>query len=493
MSRGPDQILTVAQMRAAEQALIAAGTSVEALMDVAGRGAAEWIWRLAARRSVTVVCGPGNNGGDGYVIAEALRARGGQVAVVAAAEPGTAAARNARSLFKGEVLGPDARPAGEMLVDCLFGSGLTRPLGPAHLVLLADLARSHKHRIAVDLPSGIESDSGAALNADLPAYDLTIALGAWKFAHFLMPASARLGALRLVGIGAAPIDGAAWVVAPPSLHAPAADAHKYRRGLLGVVGGEMPGATVLACIAAQGSGAGYVKLLSGRSMSSGRVEVGADPSENPDLDNSDPAPAERVEAQPLPFDLVRDAQPLAEAIADKRLDAVLIGPGLGRGAEARDRLSTTLDARIPTVADADALILLQSTHPAPTIATPHEGELGALERAFGLPAASSKPARARALAEASGMIVVAKGPDTVVAAPDGRLALAPRASSWLSTAGTGDVLAGAIASRLATGLDPFAAACQGLWLHAEAARLCPAPFTAGELAHAVARAYRAAQ
>jgi hydroxyethylthiazole kinase-like uncharacterized protein yjeF len=150
-------------MRAAEQALIAAGTSVEALMDTAGKGAAEWIWRLAAHRAVTVLCGPGNNGGDGYVIAEALRARGGQVTVVAAAEPGTAAARNARSLFQGEVLAPEARPSGEVLVDCLFGSGLTRPLGPEHFALLSERAGSHKHRVAVDLPSGIESDSGAAL------------------------------------------------------------------------------------------------------------------------------------------------------------------------------------------------------------------------------------------------------------------------------------------------------------------------------------------
>jgi hydroxyethylthiazole kinase-like uncharacterized protein yjeF len=221
----------------------------------------------------------------------------------------------------------------------------------------------------------------------------------------------------------------------------------------------MPGAAVLACIAAQGAGAGYVKLLG---------------------------------EAPVPIDLVTDPRPLAGALDDERLNALLIGPGLGRGPQARDRLSAALRAALPTVVDADALVLFQPGDPAPTIATPHEGELAALERTFGLSAAPSKPDRARALAQTSGMIVVAKGPDTVVAAPDGRLALAARASSWLSTAGTGDVLAGTIASRLAAGADPFDAACQGVWLHAEAARLCPKPFTAGDLAHAVPGAYRAA-
>ncbi len=463
MSRTPDQVLTVAQMRSAEEALIAAGSSVEALMDLAGRGAAEWVWRVAAHRPVTVLCGPGNNGGDGYVIAEALRARGGAVAVVAAAEPRTDAARNARSLFQGEVLGPEERPHGEVLVDCLFGSGLTRGLGEAHLALLGDLARSHRHRIAIDLPSGVESDSGQPLNKGLPDYDLTVALGAWKFAHYLMPACAGIGALRLVGIGVAPVAGAARVIGPPALGAPAADAHKYRRGLLGVVGGEMPGASILASVAAQGAGAGYVKLL-----------------------------GEPVAAQALSWDLVLETVPLAQALADRRYNALLVGPGLGRNARARERLLTALAAGIPTVADADALMLLQPGDPAPAIVTPHEGELAALERAFGLAPAPAKPDRARALARAGGMVVVAKGPDTVIAAPDGRLALAPRASSWLSTAGTGDVLAGIVASRLATGIEPFAAACEGVWLHAEAARHCLPPFTAEDLARAVPAAYAAA-
>lgn len=449
-------------MRAAEDALIEAGTSVEALMDVAGRGAAEWVWRIAAHRPVTVLCGPGNNGGDGYVLAEALRERGAAVTVVAAAEPKTTAAVNARSLYRGTVLAADARRSGEVLVDCLFGSGLTRPLGPGHLDLLQELAGAYKHRIAIDLPSGVDSDTGTALNEGLPDYDLTVALGAWKRAHFLMPACAKLGASRLVEIGVGAVAGAARVIAQPRLGAPAADAHKYRRGLLGIVAGEMPGASLLAVTAAQHAGAGYVKLLG------------------------------RAQRHAAPMDLVVVARPLAQALDDHRWSALLVGPGLGRDAPARERMLAALNAAIPVVADADALMLLTPADPPPAIATPHEGELCVLEKAFALAATGSKPARALALAQASGAVIVAKGPDTVVAAPDGRLGFSEKASSWLSAAGTGDVLAGVIASRLATGLEPFEAASQGVWLHAEAARRCPAPFTAGDLARAVRVAYGAA-
>lgn len=466
MLRPADQVLTVAQMRAAEEALIADGTSVDALMQVAGRGAAEWVWRLAGRRAVTVLCGPGNNGGDGYVIAEALRERGGEVCVIAATAPTTAAARTARALYRGEVRGPDADPRGEVLVDCLFGSGLTRALTADHAALLGHLAAHHRHRIAIDLPSGVDSDTAQPLSHDLPTYDLTVALGAWKFAHLLMPACAAMGALKLVPIGVAPVGGAAALVTRPRLHAPASDAHKYTRGLLAVVGGAMPGAALLAAVAAQGAGAGYVKLLAG----------GGAPTQ-------------------APPDLVIETRPLADALNDTRIAALLVGPGLGRDAAARERVTLALAEDIPAVLDADALVLLAprllAERTRPLIATPHEGELVALERAFGCDAGGSKVERAGALAAASGMVIVAKGADTLIAAPDGRLACAPRASSWLSTAGTGDVLAGTVASRLATGADPFTAACQGVWLHGEAARHCPPAFTASQLAEAIRSAYAA--
>lgn len=463
MPRSPDRILTVAQMRAAEDALIERGVSVDELMLRAGCGAADWIWRMAAGHPVTVLCGPGNNGGDGYVIAEAIRRRGGQATVVAAAEPRTDAARNARSAFGGAVIGLPGDTAGEVLVDCLFGSGLSRPLSDDLARSLALLAQRHKHLVAIDVPSGVDADSGALLG-ELPRYDATLALGAWKFAHYLMPASALMGSLKLVEIGVTDDVTAARMIAPPRFSAPAADSHKYRRGLLAVVGGAMPGAALLAARAAQGAGAGYVKLL-----------------------------AEKPGA--LPHDLVADSRNLAEALRDDRIAALLIGPGLGRDAEARKRLALALATGKPAILDADALVLLGERslqeHTAPLIATPHDGEMKALEAAFGCGGAGTKPDRARALAGATGMVVVAKGPDTVVAAPDGRMAFAPRASSWLSTAGTGDVLAGAIASRLATGRDVFDAACEGVWLHAEAGRLAGPAFTAGQLADAIPAAFAA--
>jgi hydroxyethylthiazole kinase-like uncharacterized protein yjeF len=459
-----DQILTVAQMREAEAALIAGGTGVDELMQRAGRGAAEWVWRLAAGRQVTVLCGPGNNGGDGWVIAEAIRTRGGKVSVIAAADPATDAARHARSLYKGGVLPAEQAQPGDVLVDCLFGSGLTRPLSAEHMTLLTHLAAIHHHLVAVDLPSGIDADLGLPLNRGLPGNDLTIALGAWKFAHFLMPAAASMGALKLVDIGVEPVGAAARAIARPQFDPPGADDHKYTRGLLGVLVGAMPGAALLSAHAAQGAGAGYVRLHADAPLA-------------------------------VPNELVVSTQLLAEALTDKRIAALLLGPGLGRDANAREKLTLALAEQIPAVLDADALVLmaprLLAEHQTPLIATPHEGELLSMERAWDLDGAGTKVERAVALALASGMVVVAKGADTVVAAPDGRLALAHRASSWLSTAGTGDVLAGTVASRLATGADAFEAACQGVWLHGEAARLCGPTFAAGQLAETVREAYAA--
>lgn len=449
-------------MQAAEQALIDAGSSVDDLMKIAGRGAADWVWRVAAGRAVTVLCGPGNNGGDGYVIAETLRKRGLTVQVVAPIEPKTDAAKNARAGFAGEMLtsGKDARAG--VLVDCLFGSGLVRPLSAEMELMLRDLARRHRYRIAVDLPSGIESDSGALLNEGLPQYDLTLALGAWKFAHWRLPARARMGMLRLVQIGVGAVDGAARMIERPRLSAPDADSHKYRRGLCGIVGGAMPGAALLASQAAMRAGAGYVKLI------------------------ADSAPVN------APAGLVIDRSPLGEALTDRRIDALLIGPGLGRDGNAADRLKCVLAQGRSTVLDADALVLLKPVMRgnAPVLVTPHDGELEALCRSFSV-VASGRHDRAIALAAASGMVVLAKGPDTVVAAPDGTLAIASPAPSWLSVAGSGDVLAGIAASRMATGRDPFTAASEAVWLHGEAARQAGSAFTSDDLAHAVTGAIAA--
>ena len=458
------QVLTVAQMQAAEQALIVAGSSVEALMQLAGESAAQWVWRLAAGRSVVVLCGPGNNGGDGYVIAEWLRVKGLPVQIVAPIGPKTEAAKAARRAYKGAVLTSGKDASGQVLVDCLFGSGLRRALEAEHVLVLRDLATRAQYRVAIDVPSGVESDTGARLNEGLPHYDCTLALGAWKYAHWRLPARASMGAVKLVPIGVEPVEGAAQLIRKPDLQIPAHDAHKYTRGLCAVVAGEMAGASLLASPAAMQGGAGYVKLLA---------------------DESHPA---------VPASLVVDQAPLEQALSDKRIDALLIGPGLGRTANAMERLGAAMRRKLPSLLDADALVLLKPDmlqEDVPLLATPHAGELEQLCRSFGV-VADSQQDRAMTLARVSGMVICAKGPDTLVAAPDGSLAIAPPASSWLSTAGTGDVLAGIAASRMASGRDAFTAACEAVWLHGEAARIAGAAFTADELAEAVGRAYAAA-
>jgi len=462
----PQQVLTVAAMRAAEAALIAAGASVESLMDIAGNGAGAYVHRIAAGRRVTVLCGPGNNGGDGYVIARYLATRGVPVRVIAPVPPRTPAAIAARAAFAGTMIDgvPDALPRGDVLVDCLFGSGLTRAIAADWLALLTGLAQRHHHRVAIDVPSGIDSDSGALLNPGLPGFDLTIALGAWKHAHFAMPAAPLMGAMRLVDIGVAPVEGAAMVLSRPHPLAPAPDAQKYLRGLLAIVGGAMPGAAMLASLAARHGGVGYLRLIA----------------------ETDPGNA--------PADLVVVREAPAVALADHRIAAVLVGPGLGRDDTARERLGAALAAGKPTVVDADALHLLRPGQATalPKVLTPHEGELAALEASFGLASAGLKRDRALLLAKAANAVVVAKGPDTVIASSDGRLIVAPRASTWLSVAGTGDVLAGTIASRLAVTRDPLRAACEGVWLHGEAARIAGPAFAASDLALAVREALRAA-
>jgi hydroxyethylthiazole kinase-like uncharacterized protein yjeF len=273
-----------------------------------------------------------------------------------------------------------------------------------------------------------------------------------------------MGQMRLVPIGIAAMEGAAQLVTRPQIAAPAADSHKYRRGLLAIVAGAMPGASLLAAAAAQHAGAGYVKLLART----------ADPR--------------------TPADVVTETAPLTEALGDDRIAAVLVGPGLGRDGAAKALLGEALRHAPALVLDADALMLLAPNMLArdvPILATPHDGELATLFRNFGV-IAEGRRERALALAKVSGMVVLAKGPDSVVAAPDGRIALGTPAPSWLSVAGTGDVLAGIAASRMATSADPFTAACEALWLHGEAARRAGPAFTPTMLAERVSEALAAA-
>ncbi|MEC3911208.1 NAD(P)H-hydrate dehydratase [Sphingobium sp. CR2-8] len=446
MTGGP--ILTAAQMRAAEQAAFAAGTDAYDLMERASAAAADIIWRAGHRRDALVLCGPGNNGGDGYVIARRLRERGVPVRIAALGESRTASALRARAAWGGSVDDMMTAYPASQLIDALFGIGLTRGLDDAMVARLCYLANTATISHAVDVPSGVDSDSGALLSA-LPRFGTCIALGAYKPAHLLYPAAAHMGRLVLADIG---IDLPSQVhrLDAPILSAPSVDAHKYTRGLVTVVGGEMSGAAMLAAAAAAHAGAGMVRLVTD-------------------------------DVRPLsPHAIVRQ-QHGGDSFSDPRIGALLVGPGLGRSTTARARLSAALNAGHPLVLDADALTLLGETSartlPKGAIVTPHEGEF---QRLFGaLP--GSKIDRALAAARASGSVVIYKGADSVIAAPDGRVAVATGASSWLSTAGTGDVLAGIAAARLAVTGDPFRAACEAVWLHGDAARRAGAAFVADDL------------
>ncbi|NNC52790.1 MAG: NAD(P)H-hydrate epimerase [Erythrobacter sp.] len=460
-SRSAGAVLTVEKMAAAERAAMTSGVSEWELMQRAGEGAARWVARMAGGRSVSVLCGPGNNGGDGYVIADYLHRSGIPVSVVAPNPPGTETSKKARENCSAAI-SSEGIPAAEVYVDCLFGYGLSRQVEGAFAAMLEQLRETSGYKIAIDIPSSIASDSGARLGPSVD-YDLTIALGAWKQAHFIMPPMATMGEKRLVDIGLEIASDAPCLSAAPEISPPAADAHKYRRGLLAVVAGKMPGAPLLAAEAALRSGAGYVKLFSDHS--------------HPD------APAE----------LVVEGGSLAERLVDERISAILIGPGLGRDATAREKLAIAIETTKPLLLDADALHLLEpasidGVDTTQIAVTPHEGELDQLCTVFSI-TAESKIDRARALHNETGMTVLAKGPDSILVGSGG-IRFFDRGPSWLSVAGTGDVLAGIAASRLAVHGDFHCALEEAVWLHHEAAYIAGPAFTAGELARIVKQALR---
>ena len=437
-------ILTAAETKAAEEAVFARGVPVFALMSKAGRAVADIAWDRFGPRETLVLGGPGNNGGDGYVIAARLRERGVRVRVAASGEPITDAAREAREAWGGPVEAlADARPA-PITIDALLGTGLSRPLKDELAEPATRLLAAAAHRVAVDLPSGIASDDGAVLT-ELPPAHLTVALGALKRAHRLMPAAARCGEVVVADIGLADLPRGVIEIGRPSIAAPGFEASKYTRGKVLVAAGKMPGATMLASLAAQRAGAGYVELLG-------------------------------IEGEGLPHALVRRAWDDA-ALADKRIGAIVIGPGLGLDDEARRRLHLALETDRPLVLDADALTLLAkegadrlSGRRACTVLTPHMGEYARL-----FPDAEGTALdKALAGARATGAILLLKGACTVVAHPDGRAAIGAPAPAWLASAGTGDVLAGILGTMLAQMDDPFEGGQAAVWLHSEAGR-CAGP------------------
>lgn len=422
-------VLTAAEMRLAENSC---GIPLQTLMERAGCALAESVWRFSGGQRALILCGPGNNGGDGYVAARLLAAWGLDVTVAASSPPKTTLAIAARSAWDGPVGLMSSARAAPVLVDALFGTGLTRPLPVEIAEPLRRLTKAANMVIAVDLPSGVGTDDGCDHGA-APA-DVTVAFAAAKPAHLLQPGASLCGVVQIADIGIGCISKAS-ILRRPDLPRPGPFDHKYTRGMVVVIGGTMQGAAALSATAAARSGAGYV--------------VGV-----------------KIDAV-LPYAIVtRPADRLAETLGDPRVGAIVVGPGLGHDDAAKSALQLAIGSRHAIVLDGDALGSLLPDETVPTILTPHAGEF---VRMFG-DLGGSKIERARAAADRSGATIVFKGADTVIASPGGRVTLCPAASPWLSTAGTGDVLAGVAGSMLARGLPPHDAACAAVWLHGEAAR-----------------------
>ncbi|MBE0454209.1 MAG: NAD(P)H-hydrate dehydratase [Roseovarius sp.] len=481
------ELLTAAQMRAIERAAIESGavTGLE-LMERAGRGVVEavfeeWPALSQAPHKVVVLCGPGNNGGDGFVVARLLKGWGWEVEVFlygeAASLPPDAKINHDRWCEMGTV----ARLAGAvkdegaaLLVDALFGTGLARPLGGAARVALASRAGKV---VAVDLPSGLCSDSGRILGEGAMRADLTVTFHAAKLGHHLSDGPAHCGHLALADIGLVPGPDAVRLIAPPKAACLAKCAgHKYDHGhALILTGGA--GKTGAARLAARGSlriGAGVVSL---GVPGSAQQEV-----------------AGHITA--LMLTRIEDGDALTQALKDRRINVLCLGPGMGTGERAKALIAAALDVGgfhppyegRSLVLDADALTVIAQDKALfgmlheRCVLTPHGGEFARLFPDIAeklTTAATNGPAFSRVdatreAARRAGCVVLLKGPDTVIAAPDGRCTIHSaqyeRAAPWLATAGAGDVLAGFITGLLARGLPPMQAAETAAYCHVECAR-----------------------
>jgi hydroxyethylthiazole kinase-like uncharacterized protein yjeF len=467
------EVLTSAEMERADRLTLAEGTPGFALMLSAGQAVAEAAMDLVADGPILVVAGGGNNGGDGFVAAAELAARGRDVSVILLCERESLrgdAASAARG-WKHPVLpfNPQAigRPA--LIIDALFGAGLNRPVkGEPHDMIEAINANGAPV-LSVDLPSGVNGTSAAVLGVAVRATE-TVTFFRRKPAHLLLPGRIYCGRVRLADIGIDPRVleeigprtfeniPSVWRKAFP---VPQIDGHKYARGHAVVVSGGIA-TTGAARMSARGclrAGAGLVTLAS-------------------------PRDALAVNASALSAVMVRAIDTtveFAEMLADKRLNACVIGPGAGLGDRTRDFVLAALSAKRNLVLDADALTsfadapdhlfeAIKTSRDLEVVLTPHEGEFPRLfsdlsnKHPF-----RSKLERVRAAAERSGAVVLLKGPDTVVASPDGRATIAANAPPWLATAGAGDVLAGMISGMQAQGVPAFEAASIAVWMHGEAA------------------------
>jgi hydroxyethylthiazole kinase-like uncharacterized protein yjeF len=463
-------LLSVAQMNEADRLSAAAGVPGVLLMQHAGEAVAREVERRFTPRPVSVLCGPGNNGGDGFVVAATLTQSGWPVrlALLGSVEAlGRDAQHHARR-WRGNVepLTPGIVEHAELVVDALFGSGLNRRLEAPVADLLAYASRRGVPMIAVDIPSGIAGDSGENFGA--AAAVCTVTFECKKPGHLLLPGRDLCGPVVVAEIGIPPAvlnslrldtwenTPALWRTHLPQLRA---SGNKYSRGHALLYGGyPMTGAARLAARAAARSGAGLTTLA----VPEHAFAIYA-------------SSLTSIIAQPLGAD-----QDFFRLLEERRYSAFLIGPGAGIGDATRARALAMLATLKPVVLDADAISVF-SPNPdelfqgirGPCVLTPHEGEFGRI-----FDAAGDKLTRARRAARRSGAVVVLKGADTVVAAPDGRAIINGNAPATLATAGSGDVLGGIILGLLSQGMDAFPAAAAAVWMHGDAA----AEFGAGLLA-----------
>jgi ADP-dependent NAD(P)H-hydrate dehydratase / NAD(P)H-hydrate epimerase len=468
------EVLTTAEMERADRLTIAAGTPGFALMLSAGQAVAEAAMALVEQGPILVVAGPGNNGGDGFVAAAELAARGREVSVVLLCErdslQGDAALAARGWKFPVLPFNPQAIGKPALIIDALFGAGLNRTVTGEPLDVIEAINANGAPVLAVDLPSGINGTSGAVMGVAVQATE-TMTFFRRKPAHLLLPGRIHCGRVRVADIG---IDPAVLSENQPRTYenvsqtwrgafpVPKIDGHKYSRGHVIAVSGDMA-ATGAARMSARGAlraGAGLVTLAT-------------------------PRDALAINATALTAVMVRPIDTVvefAELLTDRRLDTCVIGPGAGIGERTRDFVLTALSAKRGLVLDADALTsfadapehlfdAIKASDDPQVVLTPHEGEFPRIfSDISNKHPLRSKLERVRAAAERSGAVVLLKGPDTVVAAPDGRATIAANAPPWLATAGAGDVLSGMIAGLLAQGVAAFEAASIAVWMHGEAAR-----------------------
>jgi hydroxyethylthiazole kinase-like uncharacterized protein yjeF len=468
------EVLTTAEMERADRLAIAAGTPGFALMLSAGQAVAAAAMDIAEEGPIVVIAGPGNNGGDGFVAAAELAARGREVQVILLCERDSLqgdAASAARG-WKYPVLpfNPQAIGKPALIIDALFGAGLDRAIKGEPFDMIEAINANEAPVLAVDLPSGINGTTGSVMGTAVRAAE-TVTFFRRKPAHLLLPGRLHCGRVRVADIGIdakvlAEIEPKTFENIPTFWHTsypiPDIEGHKYHRGHVVVVSGG-PAATGAARLSARGAlraGAGLVTLAS-------------------------PQDALAVNAAALMAVMVRAVDTVVEfgeMIADKRFNACVIGPGAGVGERTRDFVVTALSAKRATVLDADALTsfagspeqlfeaIRHSSDPQ-VVLTPHEGEFPRLfSDISNKHPLRSKLERVRAAAERAGAVVLLKGADSVVASPDGRATIAANAPPWLATAGAGDVLSGMIAGLLAQGVPAFEAASISVWMHGEAAR-----------------------